>query len=193
MILMKELIEKKIKESTLVYEKLYEYCSKDIENTAKAIITCYKNKNTVFAFGNGGSAADAQHIAAELVVRFYKDRPPLNAYALTTNTSILTACANDYTYNDIFDRQVKASVKEGDIVIGISTSGNSVNVLKALESAKALSAITIGLTGASGGKMNEYCDHLIKIPSTDTPRIQEGHLLSIHLICELVENTIFSG
>jgi len=142
--------------------------------------------------GNGGSAADAQHLAAELSGRFYFDRPPLDAEALHVNTSYLTAVANDYSYDEVFARLVKAKGKQGDVLIALSTSGNSPNVIKSLIAANERDIITIGLTGESGGKMKSYCRHLINVPSADTPRIQEMHMLLGHIICELVEAKLFS-
>jgi D-sedoheptulose 7-phosphate isomerase len=149
------------------------------------------NGNKVLFCGNGGSAADAQHLAAEFSGRFYYDRPPLPSEALHVNTSYLTAVANDYSYEEIYSRIVKGSGKEGDILIGLSTSGNSRNIIKALTTANEQGMITVGLTGESGGKMKDCCDYLIKVPSTDTPRIQEAHIMIGHIICELVESTLF--
>ncbi len=159
-----------------------------------AIVTqAYKqNKKTLLA-GNGGSAADAQHIAGEFVSRFYFDRPGLPSIALTTDTSVLTAIGNDYGYEKLFGRQVQALGNEGDVFIGISTSGNSPNIIKALEICKEKNIISIGLTGMSGGKMAELCDYCIKVPSNETPRIQEVHILIGHIICCIVEEEIFSS
>lgn len=162
-----------------------------IEKIAEEIIKAFKNDKKVLLCGNGGSAADAQHIAAELSGKFYLDREPLSAEALHTNTSFLTAAANDLSYDEVFARAVKANGREGDILIGISTSGNSRNVIKAIKVAKERKMITIGFTGKNGGKMNRRCEHLIKVPSTDTPRIQESHILIGHIICEIVEKEIF--
>lgn len=162
-----------------------------IVKIATEIINAYKNKKKVVLFGNGGSAADAQHIAAEFVGKFYKDRDSLPALAFHTNTSVVTATANDYGYEFIFERQVSSFVNEGDIAIGISTSGNSPNVLKGIEKAKEKGAITIGFTGQKENKLEKIADYCLKIPSTDTPRIQEGHIIVGHIICYLVERTIF--
>ena len=151
----------------------------------------YKDNKKVVLFGNGGSAADAQHIAAEFVGKFYKDRKSLPALALNTNTSVITATANDYGYDLIFERQVSSFVLEGDIAIGISTSGNSPNVIKGLEKAKAKGAVTIGLTGQKENKIEKIVAYIIKIPSIDTPRIQEGHITVGHIICYLVEQELF--
>ena len=142
-------------------------------------------------FGNGGSAADAQHLAAELSGKYYYDRPPLNAEALHVNTSYITAVANDYSYDKIYSRLVKGIGKKGDILIGLSTSGNSNNIINALKQAQELGIITIGFTGIGGGEMIKYCNECIEIPSNDTPRIQECHMLIGHSLCEIVEQSIF--
>ena len=162
-----------------------------IVKIATEIIKAYKNKKKVVLFGNGGSAADAQHIAAEFVGKFYKNRDSLPALAFHTNTSVVTATANDYGYEFIFERQVSSFVNEGDIAIGISTSGNSPNVLKGIEKAKQKGAITIGFTGQKENKLEKIADYCLKIPSTDTPRIQEGHIIVGHIICYLVEKELF--
>ena len=164
---------------------------KIIQNSAQALKTAFQNKNQVLFCGNGGSAGDAQHIAAELSGRFYFDRPPLNAEALHVNSSYLTAVANDYSYDVIYERLVEAKGKKGDVLVGISTSGNSENVLRALKKAKSLGMITIAMTGEGGGKMAENADFLLAVPSKDTPRIQEVHILLGHVICEIVEEEIF--
>ncbi len=162
-----------------------------VNNLINDIVTCYTNGGKVLWCGNGGSAADAQHLAAELSGRFYYDRPPLFSEALHVNTSYTTAVANDYGYDVIYSRLVKAMGKKGDVLIGLSTSGNSPNVIKALEEANALGMITAGFTGQTGGKMKEVSKYLINIQSTDTPRIQECHMLLGHTICELVEIKLF--
>jgi D-sedoheptulose 7-phosphate isomerase len=141
----------------------------------------------ILFFGNGGSAADAQHLAAELVVRYRVERPAMAAMALTTDTSILTACANDYSFDDIFARQVAALGRPGDVAIGISTSGNSPNVVKALEAAKSMGLVAAGLAGRDGGRMAGLCDPLIVVPSPVTARIQEMHILIGHALCDLLE------
>jgi D-sedoheptulose 7-phosphate isomerase len=146
----------------------------------------------VIIFGNGGSAADAQHIAAELTGKFYFDRKPLPAIALTGNTSSLTAIANDFGYDQVFSRQVESLVNEGDVVIGISTSGNSTNVLLALAEGKRRGAVTVAFTG-QGGKIHQYADYILAVPSKDTPRIQEAHITAGHLICYLVEEFLFGS
>nr|ADZ76273.1 sedoheptulose 7-phosphate isomerase [Campylobacter jejuni subsp. jejuni] len=162
-----------------------------IKNASLEVIKAYKNGNKTLLAGNGGSAADAQHIAGEFVSRFYFDRPGIASIALTTDTSILTAIGNDYGYENLFARQVQAQGVKGDVFIGISTSGNSKNILKALELCKQKEIISIGLSGASGGAMNELCDYCIKVPSTCTPRIQEAHILIGHIICAIIEEELF--
>jgi D-sedoheptulose 7-phosphate isomerase len=162
-----------------------------VNEAVNKIVAAYKNKGKVLWCGNGGSAADAQHLAAELSGRFYYDRPPLFAEALHVNTSYTTAVANDYSYDVIYSRLVKAMAQKGDVLIGLSTSGNSANVVKAFEEARAMGVITVGFTGESGGKMKALSDILINIPSTDTPRIQECHMLLGHTICEMVEMNLF--
>lgn len=162
-----------------------------VEHTVNDIVTCYQKGGKVLWCGNGGSAADSQHLAAELSGRFYYDRPPLFSEALHVNTSYTTAVANDYSYDVIYSRLVKAMGRPGDVLIGLSTSGNSGNVVKALEEANALGMVTVGMTGETGGKMKELCKYLINIPSKDTPRIQECHMLLGHTICELVEMKLF--
>jgi D-sedoheptulose 7-phosphate isomerase len=156
---------------------------------AKKVIS---RNGKILIFGNGGSAADAQHLAAELVNRFKKERAPLPAIALTTDTSILTAIANDYDFSQIFSKQILALGKKGDMALGISTSGKSSNVISALKVAKEIGLYTVGLSGGDGGLMKDVCDYLILVPSFETPRIQEGHLLFLHIFSELLEEIIFS-
>lgn len=162
-----------------------------LEQTVNACIDCLTNGNKLLFAGNGGSAADAQHMAAEFVSRFAFDRPGLPAIALTTDTSILTAIGNDYGFEKLFARQVQAHGNKGDIFIGYSTSGQSPNVLLGFEEARARGLTCVGLTGNRGGPMRELCDYLLEVPSGDTPKIQEGHFLLGHIICGLVENAIF--
>ena len=162
-----------------------------IDTVVKVITTAFQNGNSVFFAGNGGSAADAQHLAAEFSGRFYKDRKALPSEALHCNTSYLTAVANDYSYEVIYARLIEGITKPGDVLVGISTSGNSGNIVKAFEMAKTKQVVTIGFTGDKGGKMKEISDYLINVPSNDTPRIQESHILVGHIICELVESNIF--
>lgn len=184
-------IEQILDESIRVKNELKKQSSLIIEVT-NLIVKAYRNNKKIILFGNGGSAADAQHIAAEFVGKFYKDRESLPALAFHTNTSIVTAIANDYGYEYIFERQVSSLVNEGDIVFGISTSGNSLNVIKGLEKAKEKGAITIGLTGQKENNIEKIADYCIKIPSNDTPRIQESHITVGHIICYLVEKELFN-
>ena len=162
-----------------------------VSTVANKIIECYKNKGKVLFCGNGGSAADSQHLAAELSGRFYYDRPPLFSEALHVNTSYLTAVANDYSYNEVYSRLLQAMGNKGDILIGLSTSGNSGNVVSAFEKANELGMITVGFTGNTGGKMKELSQILVNIPSLDTPRIQECHMILGHTLCEIVEMQLF--
>jgi D-sedoheptulose 7-phosphate isomerase len=162
-----------------------------IESVVQVITTAFQQGQAVYFCGNGGSAADAQHLAAEFSGRFYKDRKALPSEALHCNTSYLTAVANDYSYDVIYARLIEGIAKKGDVLIGLSTSGNSANILKAFEKAAELGVITIGMTGASGGKMKGQCNYLINVPSSDTPRIQESHILIGHILCELTEKNIF--
>ena len=177
--------------SRRVQEEFLKREGEKILDVAKLLAEVFKKGGKLLVFGNGGSAADAQHLAGELVNRFKKERKPLAAIALTTDTSVLTAISNDYDYSLVFATQVEALGKKGDVALGISTSGNSPNVLKALEVAKSLGLYTVGLSGGEGGKMKGLCDYLILVPSKETPRIQEGHLLFLHLVSELVEELLF--
>lgn len=192
---MEEQIRNTIKESIRVKTHLMEdeEAVKAIVAAASACIETFRKNGKVLLCGNGGSAADAQHIAAELSGRFAFDRPPLYAEALHVNSSFVTAVANDYSYEETFARMVEAAGRKGDVLIGLSTSGNSPNVLKALARAREAGMSTIGMSGADGGKMKAYCDILIRIPSTDTARIQEAHILAGHIICGIVEHDIFKG
>ena len=164
-----------------------------IEAVLKASVSVYKNNKKILIAGNGGSAADAQHFAAELVGRYGFDRPSLPALALTTDTSNLTAIGNDYGYDYVFSRQLEGMGQEGDLFIGISTSGNSQNILNAFASAKEKGITTVALTGRDGGKMAEVADYTLIVPSNDTPRIQESHLLIEHMICDAIEKEMFGN
>lgn len=186
------IISQRIKASIVVKERLLEHTEICAE-VAKRLIQAFRSGNKVLLFGNGGSAADAQHIAAELVGRFYLDRSPLPAQALTVNASALTAIGNDYTFDQIFARQIEAFGQAGDVAIGISTSGDSRNVIEALRAAKSKEMITIGMTGDTGGQLKALVDYCICVPSTDTARIQEAHILVGHILSELVEQAIFKG
>ena len=162
-----------------------------MEEVADICIKAFEADKKILFCGNGGSAADAQHLAAEFSGRFYMDRRPLFAEALHVNSSYLTAVANDYSYEEVYRRLVQAKGREGDVMFGISTSGNSGNIIKAMQEAKKQGMITVGFTGETGGDMKENCDYLINIPSKDTPRIQEAHIMVGHIICELVETGMF--
>jgi len=162
-----------------------------IQQTADLWIECYRKGGKILFCGNGGSAADAQHLAAELSGRFYTDRPPLYAEALHVNGSYVTAVANDYSYEVVYARMVEAAGRAGDVLVAFSTSGNSGNVLKAIEQARKQGMLVVGFTGESGGKMREICDILLNVPSKDTPRIQESHIMIGHIVCELVETELF--
>jgi len=177
-------------EDNIALQKYLQEQAEILTTIAELLIQAFQKGNKVFLFGNGGSAADAQHIACELSGKFYLNRNPLPAIALTTNTSSLTAIGNDYGYEEVFARQVKGLVREGDIVIGISTSGNSPNVLRGTEQAKQMGATTVAFTG-QGGKLKELTDYVLSIPSNDTPRIQEAHITAGHIICYLVEKALF--
>lgn len=162
-----------------------------IEKVVEAIVSSLKNNGRIYFCGNGGSAADAQHLAAEFSGRFYTDRKALPAEALHCNTSYLTAVANDYSYDVIYARLIDGIATKGDVLIGLSTSGNSGNIVKAFEVAKQKKVTTVGFTGLSGGAMKSLSDYLINVPSTDTPRIQESHIMIGHIICQLVEERVF--
>jgi len=164
---------------------------KKVDLISQAIIKAYKSNKKVILFGNGGSAADAQHLVGELVNKFYFDRKSLSAIALTVNTSILTAIGNDYSFDQIFSKQLEGIGDEEDIAIGISTSGNSKNVIEGLNFAKKNKLFTVGFTGKDGGKINNIVDVCINVPSNDTPRIQEAHIMIGHIICEIIEKELF--
>lgn len=163
-----------------------------VHDCIKVIVSAFKNGNKVLFCGNGGSAADAQHLAAEFSGRFYTDRDALPAEALHVNTSYLTAVANDYSYDVVYSRLLKGLGHKGDVLVGLSTSGNSTNIVKAFETAKEKGMITVAFTGKTGGLLKDITDYLINVPSTDTPRIQESHILLGHIICQLVEEQVFS-
>ncbi len=183
-------IIQRLKESASILKAIAESGAGDIELAAQLIISAYKNGGKVVLLGNGGSAADAQHLAGELVGKFMLKRQAFPAIALTTNSSILTAVANDWSYDTVFSRQVEALVTEKDIIIGISTSGNSPNVIEAIKLGKKKGAKTIALTGGDGGKLADAVDLVLSVPSDITPRIQEAHITIGHIICELVEREL---
>lgn len=184
-----EAIQKSIavKQKLLADEKLLG----TVRNIAEICSQSLCDGKKIMFCGNGGSAADAQHLAAELSGKFYYDRKPLAAEALTVNTSFLTAVSNDYSFDEVYARMVEGSGNEGDILVGLSTSGNSENVFRAFQAAQKKGIITVGLTGESGGKLAELSDFIIRVPSTDTPRIQESHILIGHIICEIIEQNLF--
>jgi D-sedoheptulose 7-phosphate isomerase len=190
---MNRYIKNQVQESFKVTQDIY----KDkklmtlIQRVALEMISVYKDGNKVLLAGNGGSASDAQHIAGELVSKFYFDRPGLAAISLVTDTSVLTAIGNDLGYENIFSRQISANGVQGDMFIGISTSGNSENIVKALEECRKNNIITVIFSGYDGGKMKKLCDYCICVPSRDTPRIQENHIMIGHIICAVVEEEIF--
>ena len=190
---MKKFITNQIEKSKDIKEKILS--DKELINlivkVGDKLVDVYKSGNKLLIAGNGGSAADAQHIAGELVSKFYFDRPALPAIALTTDTSIITAIGNDYGYEYLFSRQIEANGVKEDAFLGISTSGNSKNIIEGLKTAKEKGLITIGLTGDSGGKMKELCDYCMCVPSNETPRIQEAHILIGHILCSIIEEAIF--
>jgi len=190
---MKSRINKCISNSVENFQRLLndEIFKENIENIVKKSVEAFKNDKKMLFCGNGGSASDAQHIAAELSGRFYFDRPPLYSEALHVNSSYMTAVANDYGYDETYARMLESCGRKGDVLVGISTSGNSTNVVKALEKANAIGLTTIGFTGSKGGKIEDVCDIMIKVPSDDTPRIQEVHILVGHIICQLIEEEMF--
>ncbi len=185
-------IEAILRETAGVHEALVAQ-SDLIDEVAQALVDVLQAGRSVYVMGNGGSAADAQHMAGEMVGRFLMERRPLPCLAFTTDTSVLTAVANDYGVGDIFTKQVQAFVREGDAVIGISTSGNSPNVNRAISDARRRGAVTIGLTGGDGGELAGRCDICIAVQASPTPRVQEAHSTIIHIICELIETRLFDG
>jgi D-sedoheptulose 7-phosphate isomerase len=188
-------IKKIINASIVVKQKLLldEALLATTQEVVQAIVRSFKSGNRVYFAGNGGSAADAQHLAAEFSGRFYTDRLALPAEALHCNTSYLTAVANDYSYDEVYARLIRGIAHPGDVLVGLSTSGNSGNIVKAFEVAREKKVITVGFTGENGGKMKSLCDFLFNVPSTDTPRIQESHILLGHIVCELVEKEFFKS
>jgi D-sedoheptulose 7-phosphate isomerase len=190
---MQEYIKENIRESVDCKARLLESDSLicKIEEVARLCIDIYKKGNKILTCGNGGSASDAQHLVGELVGRYMLERNGIPAIALTANSTVMTALANDYDYESVFSKQVKAYGNKGDVLIGISTSGNSQNVIKAFEKAREMGIITVGFTGEKGGNMKTVSDYLINVPSDSTPRIQEMHILVIHIICGLIEGGLF--
>ena len=191
--LIQKLINEQIAESVLVKQAIAQSPETilAIQQAAQKCVAVYQRGNKILIAGNGGSAADAQHMAAELSGRFNFDRPGIPAMALTANSSAMTAIANDYGYEKVFSRQVQAFSKRGDLFVGISTSGNSSNILSAIEECRQQSIESIGLTGITGGEMAKVCDVCIRIPSNSTPRVQECHILIVHMLCAAVEEVLF--
>ena len=187
---MKNAIEKEFQGHFEIIQKVMQTMQKPLEEASQLVVDTLKAGNKILLFGNGGSAADAQHIAAELTGRYKTERRGLPGIALTTDTSALTAIGNDYGYDRVFDRQVEALANEGDLLIGISTSGNSKNVINAFKVGQERGCKILGLTGRDGGNMNEYCDVNLIVPSDDTPRIQEMHILFGHTICQIIDNEL---
>jgi len=185
-------IESILRETIRVHNELFGMASQ-MEAVARAMVEALSKGKRIYVMGNGGSAADSQHLAAELVGRFRMERHPLPCHAFSTDTSVLTAIANDYGVEEVFVKQVQAFVGEGDVVIGISTSGNAPNVVAAVEEANRRGAVTVGLTGRGGGRLGEVCRMCIRVPSDETPRIQEAHQTIIHILCELVEQSLFGN
>ncbi len=188
---MEDIILKRFKESSKVKALFLRENLPKFLDVIKSVSHAFEGGNKIFFFGNGGSAADAQHLAAEFVNRYVMDRPPLPAIALTTDTSILTSVSNDLAFDEIFAKQLRALGKEGDVAIGISTSGNSPNIIKAFEVAKEMGMKRVALTGNNGGVISKMADFSLVVPSTSTPRIQEVHILIGHILCEMVEHYLF--
>jgi D-sedoheptulose 7-phosphate isomerase len=185
-----DILRKNIENSIEVHSRLLQACLPPMALAADALIAAYRSGHKALFFGNGGSAADAQHLAAEFLGRYLRERRPLPALALHTNTSAITSIANDYGYEQVFSRQLQALAVAGDVAVGISTSGNSQSVIEAVRIARNMGVYTIGLTGASGGLMRGLVDVLIAVPSNETPRIQECHILVGHALCDAVEQAI---
>jgi len=190
---MKSRIEKCMKSAVKNYTSVFQNdnLKANIQQIVVESVAAFQSDKKMLFCGNGGSASDAQHIAAELSGRFYADRPPLYAEALHVNSSFMTAVANDYGYEATYARMVEAKGRKGDILVGISTSGNSPNVVKAIQKAKEIGMTTVGFTGKNGGEMRDICDIMICAPSDDTPRVQEAHILVGHIICQLIEQEMF--
>lgn len=187
------IIRERIETGTDLRKKVQETSIPVINEVSEAIISAYRNDRCVYWFGNGGSAADAQHLACELVNRFYIERRGIRSQAFTVNTSILTAVSNDYAYDQVFSKQVEAFAREGDILIGISTSGNAPSVINALKLGKSMGTVNVGFTGRAGGGVKPLVDYLIAVPSEDTPFIQECHIMIGHIICYIVERELFAS
>lgn len=190
---MKNIIDEILHESINIKEKFISEYAEDLISISEKIVSAFTNDRKLLLCGNGGSAADCQHIAAEFVNRFEMERPPLPAIALTTDTSVITSIGNDYSYDDIFTKQVKAIGLEGDVLLAISTSGNSPNVLSAVDAAKDMDIYTIGMAGRDGGKLRDISDICLVAKSERTARVQESHILAGHIICKLVDHILFNS
>ncbi len=188
---MEKIILKRFKESSEVKTRFLKENLSNLLDVIKLVSHTFEGGNKLFFFGNGGSAADAQHMAAEFVNRFIMNRPPLPAIALTTDTSILTSVSNDFAFSEIFAKQLRALGKDRDVAIGITTTGNSPNIIKAFEVAKEMGMKTVAFTGNDGGAVGKMADFPLVVPSTSTPRIQEAHILIGHILCEMVEHSLF--
>lgn len=188
-----DILRKNVEDSLEVHRRLCDACLPALVSAAEALVAAYRAGRKALFFGNGGSAADAQHLAAEFVGRYLRERGPYPALALHTNTSAVTAIGNDYGYDQVFARQIEAHGVAGDVAVGISTSGKSISVIRGLERARQLGLVTIGVTGASGGDLRPLVDTLIAVPSEETPRIQECHILIGHALCDVVERALVGG
>jgi len=190
---MENILRSSIRDSFIVLQKIQEndLFFENLENICNLCVSSIKNGGKIIFAGNGGSAADSQHLCAELIGRFKKDRPPINSISLNTNTSSLTAIANDFDYSDIFSRQLEAIGNHKDLLIAISTSGNSKNIIELVKKAKIMDITSIGLSGEKDSLLKSLCDFMINIPSTDTAKIQEGHILIGHIICDYIERNLF--
>lgn len=188
---MKENILAQLNESSTLKQRIAESCADDIEHIAQLLISCFQNNGSVYFCGNGGSFTDAHHIVGELVGRYGYDRAGLPAFVLGAGVAAMTAIGNDYGYDQVFSREAQAACKKGDVLVGLSTSGNSQNVVLAIEAAKQNGATTIGWCGEKQGKLDDLCDLVLHIPSPHTPRIQEGHITVGHIVCDLVEKALF--
>lgn len=186
-----DIVKKAFEESAALFQLLAKEHTQFVIDAASLVENCLRENGRFFTCGNGGSAADAQHVACELSGKFYLNRPGLAAVALTVNTSALTAIGNDFSYEEVFSRQLEGLAQPGDVLLGITTSGGSANVVHAMKKAKAMGLKTIGLTGARGNKFAELCDLCLVVPNADTPRIQEAHIAAGHMICQLVEEALF--
>lgn len=190
---MNNVVVQAMREHVQLAQRVEQELAGQVEALGRILVDCVKRGGAIFWCGNGGSAADAQHLAAELIGRFQRERRAIASAAFTTDTSILTAIGNDYSFGQIFSRQVEGLMRRGDVLVGISTSGNSENVVMAVRKAKEKGAVTLGLLGRDGGRLKLECDHSLVVPSSDTARIQEMHIMTGHILCDLVEREIAAG